>query len=246
MARLAVADGITGIVCTPHWMASHYENTRQKVMESVAQFAQLLEREGIPLKVYPGSELRIDSDLARKLESRELLTLNDTGCFALIELHPAMVPHNIEQLFFDLQLIDVTPILAHPERNGVIMRDPARLHAWVQMGVLIQVTNSSLLGRFGPEAQWFSTILLEHHMVHILATDSHGLKSRQPRLSSGVRAAEKILGANAVRQLVDETPRRIIEGKPVSVPNPIPIGKQSLKPSILKKFFSFLKATAAS
>jgi len=246
MARLAVADGIKEVVCTPHWTASQYENTRLKVMESVADFGRLLEREGIPLKVYPGSELRVDSDLPGKIESREILTLNDTGRFALVELHAAMVPHHIEHLFWEMQLIDVTPILAHPERNAVMMRDPARLSAWVEMGVLLQVTTSSILGRFGPEAQRFSTLLLEHNMVHILASDSHGLKSRQPRLSAGVRAAEKIAGVDAARQMVDKTPRKIIAGEPISIPDPIPIGKQSLNPSIFKKFFSFLKATAAS
>ncbi|MFH1125260.1 MAG: CpsB/CapC family capsule biosynthesis tyrosine phosphatase, partial [Pseudomonadota bacterium] len=28
MARMAVEDGIEGIVCTPHWVLGQYDNTR--------------------------------------------------------------------------------------------------------------------------------------------------------------------------------------------------------------------------
>ena len=247
MARIAVADGITEIVCTPHWTASGYEdNTRRKVMEAVAEFGALLEREEIPLKVHPGAELRVDSELPRKLETRELLTINDSGRYALIELHPAMVSHHIEQLFWEVQLQEITPILAHPERNAELVRDPARLLAWVEMGVLLQVTSSSILGRFGSEIQRFSNFLLEHNMAHIIASDAHGAKSRQPRLSAGVKTAGKIVGTEVARYMVEEAPRRIIVGEPVSYPDPLPIGKGPLKPSIFKKLFSFFKAAAVS
>lgn len=247
MARIAVADGIEGIVCTPHWTSFQYEgNTRRKVMEAVAEFSALLEREEIPLKVYPGTELRVDSELPRKLEARELLTINDSGRYALIELHPAMVSHHIEQLFWELQLQEITPILAHPERNAELVRDPARLLGWVEMGILLQVTSSSLLGRFGSEIQRFCNFLLEHNMVHIIASDAHGFKSRQPRLLTSVRAAGKIVGAEAARRMVDETPQKIINGEPVSLPDPLPLGKGPLKLSIFKKLFSFFRAAAVS
>ena len=46
--------------------------------------------------------------------------------------------------------------------------------------------------------------------------------------------------------MVGTTPRRIINGEPVYVPDPLPIGKGPMKPSIFKKIFSFFKAAAVS
>jgi protein-tyrosine phosphatase len=244
MARLAVADGIQGIICTPHWLIPHFDNTREKVLEAVRDFERLLREKDIPLKVYPGTELRFDADLPQKLESRELLTMNDTGRFALVELHEGMIPHNIENLFWDMQLANITPVLAHPERNSVLARDPSRLSAWIEMGVLLQITTGSVLGRFGPDIQRFVVLLLEHDMAHILATDSHGTKSRRPRLSPALRAVSNIVGSEAAHRMVEDIPRMIIEGQSITVPDPIPLGNRSLKPSLFKRFFSFWGAAA--
>lgn len=53
MARMAVEDGIEGIVCTPHWIRGYYENNREGTLAAVAVFKEKLEAHRIPLQVYP-------------------------------------------------------------------------------------------------------------------------------------------------------------------------------------------------
>ena len=127
MARIAVADGIRDVVCTPHWAPGAFENTRLPVLRALKEFQEKLCDNGIPLTVHPGAELRLDPDLIRKIDSGEILTLNDTGRFALIELPDMFLPRSLEVFFRNMLSCGITPVISHPERNHAFLRDPMPL-----------------------------------------------------------------------------------------------------------------------
>jgi protein-tyrosine phosphatase len=241
MARMAVADGIEGVVCTPHWARGSFQNTRLRILETLEVFKKKLEEQRIPLKVYPGAEPRLDFDFVQGIASGEVLTINDTGRFVLVELQTEMVPPNLEKFFWDLQVQGITPVLSHPERNLVLLSDPARLFDWTVAGVISQVTAASLLGGFGTAVQKFTVLLMEHHMAHVIATDSHGLGVRAPKLSDARQEAARIVGAERAYLMVHETPKRIIEGKSVNLSDPIPLKKRASLSFFWKNFSSFLR-----
>ncbi len=238
MAEQAVEDGIEAIVCTPHWVRGFFDNDRKRVLEAVAKFREKLDERNIDLTIYPGAELRVDADLGIKLDAKELLTLNDTGLYALVELSPESVPLGLEKLFFELQSIGITPVLAHPERNLAIIENPGKLYAWIETGILTQITAASLLGRFGMSVQKFAVYLLEHRMAHILATDAHELRIRTPKLSEAVKVVARIAGADVARQMVHDRPLAIIRGQDLFCPAPVPVS--SRKSDLVKKFLHFL------
>ena len=236
MANMAVEDGIKGVVCTPHWVLGRYEKTRPMILSALEKLQKKLADHDIPLKVYPGAELRLDVSLSQRIRAGELLTINDTGRFALIELPEGPLPQNLEEFFWDLKVQKITPIISHPERNTVLLQDPTRLYQWVQMGVLTQLTAASLLGRFGTKVQEFATLLVEHNLIHVLVTDAHGLSTRTPKLSEGFRVIEGMKGKKAAVEMVCGTPKRIIHGELVVPDEPIPIHNRLSR----KRFFSFL------
>ena len=53
MARMAVADGLRGMICTPHWHPMIWPNERAGIRESLAALRARLQAEGLP----PGPEL---------------------------------------------------------------------------------------------------------------------------------------------------------------------------------------------
>lgn len=67
MARIATGDGITEIVCTPHWVLGKYENSRDIVLNRLAELKEHLAAEKIPVEVHPGAELRIDTSLLQRM-----------------------------------------------------------------------------------------------------------------------------------------------------------------------------------
>jgi protein-tyrosine phosphatase len=245
MARVAVQDGIQGVVCTPHWVLGQYENERSRVLAAVKEFQARLDEHGIPLRLYPGAELRLDVSLLERLEGREVLTLNDTGRYVLLELPEDTLPRNLDDFFWDLHMRDMKPIISHPERNLAIQRDPPRLYEWVNMGILCQLTAASLLGRFGKEVQRFSVFLLEHRLVHCLVTDSHGIGRRTPRLSEACKVIKSMSG-NRSDRILYENPERIVHGEPIAFEDPVPIPGRASRLSLWKRMLPpFLRAFVA-
>ena len=239
MARVAAEDGISEIVCTPHWVPGKYENTRTAVLERFSEFKTLLYEHNIPLTVYPGAELRLDANLPEKISKKELLTINDGSPYVLIELPEEALPDNLEDFFWQLQLRNYKPIISHVERNAALIKDPMRLFRWVEMGILTQITAASISSGFSKDVYDFAVRLLSHRMVHMVVTDSHGLRMRSPQLSGARKALEDLLGADIAHKMTHEIPELIIQGKPVLTADPIPFRKESTRFSFWKRIFTF-------
>lgn len=107
----------------------------------------------------------------------------------------------------------------------------------VGMGVAVQITASSLLGRLGPETAELCRLLLEHHLVHFVASDSHGTRARRPLLAQAVQAAAEVVGDEMAGRLVDDNPRAVLKGEPLDLRDFSPIAPVRKKRSL----FSFLR-----
>lgn len=235
MAKRAADDGIEGVVCTPHWMRGSFENGRPRILKALRQFKEKLKQHQVPLQVFPGAELRLDFDLLRWIREREVLTLNDMGRYVLIELPSEVLPRRLDHFFWNFQSLDMIVIISHPERNLALLKDPARLFRWAEMGILTQITASSLLGGFGPAIQRFACTLLEHRLTQFIATDTHGMHTRPPLLSAARKAAETVVGPELAHWLVDDYPKRIIAGETINPPEPIPIKGQKSSSSFWER-----------
>jgi protein-tyrosine phosphatase len=122
MLKMAAADGITGVVATPHVNNSIYPNSKETIIAKVEEVNRLLQSEHIPISVFPGAEIRLEPDLPERMAKKELLTINNTGSYLLIELPAEFIPTYTEQSLYELQLQGVIPIIAHPERCSVFIR----------------------------------------------------------------------------------------------------------------------------
>ncbi|MCA1031096.1 tyrosine protein phosphatase [Bacillus timonensis] len=174
LAKKAVELGITHVIATPHHKNGMYSNPPDTIRKRVFEVNKLLQNMNIPLKVFPGMEIKLYGDLVTDLEKEnELLTLNNTKKYVLIELPQSHIPHYTEEIFFHLQLKGYIPILSHVERNKVFQKDPERLYNLVQKGALTQVTAGSIIGTFGYKVQKFTLALVRHQLVHFIASDAH-------------------------------------------------------------------------
>jgi protein-tyrosine phosphatase len=222
MARMAVADGTRGVICTPHWHPMIWPNEREGITQAVADLRARLDREKIALEVWAGSELSLDAELEDRLVGGRLGTLNgDT--WVLLELPATFLPPAMEDYLWMLRQRGHEVVLAHPERYSYIQEDPARLQAWVEMGVAVQITASSLLGKLGPEVATLCRVLLEHRLVHFLASDGHGARSRRPMLGQAVRAAEEVAGSQSARRLVADHPESVLRGEALDLRDYAPL-----------------------
>lgn len=210
MAEAAIADGITHIACTPH-ANDTYEYRPEVNRERLAEIESRLDGR---ITLGLGCDFHLSYDnIADALRNPARYTLNGKR-YLLVEFPDLGIAPNISETFYQLELIQVTPIITHPERNPTITRRPELLAEWIRGGCLVQVTASSLTGRFGKIAEKFSHELLRKNWVHFLATDAHNLSSRPPLLSEAYRHVANRYGAETAERLCVGNPRAAFYGEP--------------------------------
>jgi len=149
------------------------------------------------------------------------VTVNDQGRYLMVEFTFQGIPHQGEEVLFQLLTKGIIPIISHPERNMEIGQRPKRYYEMVRMGCLGQVTAMSLTGGFGSGVRRTAETLLSKRLIHIIASDAHSTDGRPPILSAGVRAAEKIVGKEEARKMVTEYPQALLEGKRPKIQEPL-------------------------
>ncbi len=222
MARIAVADGVSALAATPHVVSGLYDNPPELIREEVDVLNRYLAEEGIPLPILPGAEYRLEPDLPQRLNQGQLVTINDTGRYLLVELPFSLVPDHTEQILYEIQLQGVVPIIAHPERNPGLIRNPERLFRLVQRGVLAQVTTSSIQGRFGKTVKRTALNMLETGTAQVVASDAHSTRGRSPATAAAAQEIEARGGAEFAQTVLSINPRRIIAGEMVEPVLPEP------------------------
>lgn len=131
----------------------------------------------IPLTVLPGNEAFICPDLPDLLKKGDVLTLADRGTHLHPELPYEDLPTYVDDVIFRLQLMSITPVLAHVERYAYARSDWHVLDHWVQHGCLAQVNASSLDGNRGDD---IAQDLMDRGLVVCMATDAHDTVHRLP------------------------------------------------------------------
>jgi protein-tyrosine phosphatase len=222
MARAAAADGVRTIVATPHSGDWQPPLSAVALRSRVAQLQVELDREGVPISLVMGMEVYLDPDTAWRAVQGSALCLGETN-YLLVELPLHEYPSYTERALFELQARGFRPILAHPERNAVLAREPGRLAPLVERGILAQVTAGSLAGRFGRHVLAAAELMVEHRLVHIIASDAHGFGSRSPVMSVGVAAAAALVGAERARAMVTTIPAAILAGQGIIAEPPLPL-----------------------
>jgi protein-tyrosine phosphatase len=221
MARIAVADGIRMTACTPHIYPGLYLNDAEGIRAAVAALREGLGEAGIALEITAGADIQMVPELLDELRSGRFPTLHASRYF-LFEPPHHTVPARFTASIFDALASGYVPVITHPERLTWLGKEhyPWFVEA-ARQGAWVQVTAGALTGRFGRRARYWGERMLDDGIVHILATDAHGVDRRPPLLAEGREVARKWVGADESRRLVESRPRAIIEDRdPGELPPP--------------------------
>lgn len=214
MARMAVADGIEHVACTPHITPGIYENDASRIAERTAQLAAAIADEGIGLTLWTGADVHVDPLLVRKLQDRVVPTLGDSRYFLLEPPHH-VVPPRLPELIQNLVAASYIPIITHPERLRWIEAQYDLFLRLVGAGALVQLTAASITGGFGTRPKYWSERMLDEGVVDIVASDAHNTTGRPPLLSPARDAIAARLGENEALEMVYNRPARILRNEPI-------------------------------
>lgn len=211
LANDAVRDGIDYALLTPHHMNGVYLNHKRAVIQQTQEFQMELDRHKIPLKVFPGQEVRINGDLLTALDQDDILFADEGGRYLMLEFPDDDVPNYTSNMIYELMQRGIIPIIVHPERNTKIMKKPDILYRLLNRGCLSQITAGSYVGAFGYKVQKFSKQLIQTGQAYVFASDAHDLPNRKYEMTNAFAKLNHEFGNDYVSRF-SENAKRIING----------------------------------
>lgn len=219
----AVKEGITDIIATSHAYHQQFHTSVDEINKQVDYLNSECKKNGIPINIFTGQEIRIGDQTANQLMVGEALGLANSK-YVLIELPSQGIPAFTTKVIQQILNQNKIPIIAHPERNRSIVEKPSRLAKLVQNGALAQVTAGSLSGHFGKTIQRTAVQLLDANLVHVYGSDVHNETSRPFLFDKGLDYLDKLKKHEYVDILLENN-ARILTNKEMILLEPEEIGK---------------------
>jgi len=209
MLRIAEANGTAAIVATPHVIEGKWLPSWEEITKSCCDLQAAAHENGLEVTLYPGAEVAVNLDILELLKKPGQYCING-GCYILVELPAAEIPNYTEDFFFTLQARGITPVLAHPERHPRIIKKPEILLDWIKKGILVQLNAPSLMGGMGEAVMHSAECLLNSNMVHVIGSDAHSTRTRNPNLSQASGKITVMAGDATYRELFCDNTKAII------------------------------------
>ncbi|MGE7672604.1 tyrosine-protein phosphatase [Lysinibacillus sp. NPDC094403] len=213
MLKQAVKEGITEIISTSHALNPHFDADYSTVQTKLKHLRELIEQNEIPLTLHSGHEIRINDQMVNLLNHKQLHVLANSN-YVLIELPSNIVPTYTKDMIIALKASGYTPIIAHPERNLAIAKNPSKLESLIREGAFTQITAGSLAGHFGKAIQKLSLNLIRANYVHTYGSDAHNLTTRPYHFQEGLYYLERKKQLDAIDILLENN-YRIINNQPI-------------------------------
>jgi protein-tyrosine phosphatase len=212
MAEMAVADGVTHLVCTPHITPGVYHNTSDGIASQVAALQGELDLRGIPLRLAAGADIHISPTLVADLDAGIAPTLAGSRAI-LFEPPHHVLPPRMDQAVARLIAAGYVPVITHPERLSWIESRYDVVVALSDMGAPLQLTAGSITGGFGKRPQYWAERILDEGRADVIASDAHNTRARSPRLSHARDRVAARLGEAEAENLVLWRPAALLNGE---------------------------------
>lgn len=221
MARIAAADGITTIACTPHIYPGMYGNNAAGIRAAIVSLQGELDAASVGLRLVAGADVHLAPDLAADVRADRVPTLGGSRYLLLEPPHHVAPPH-FEDAIFELMAAGLVPVITHPERLSWVEDHYDVFVRLVERGCWMQITAGALTGRFGRRVRYWGERFVGEGMAHVLATDAHHPERRPPLLAEAREAAVALVGAGEAQQLVATRPAAVLADlEPLTVAKPL-------------------------
>ncbi len=226
MAELYQSYGFTRVVASPHIREnSEYLVRKEDLEEMVADWNHRFQSMGINLQLLPGAEYYLDgsfSELAERLWP--IIRLNNSY-YTLVEMPVLFLPKYLGVSFFNPQIHNpelkklipfLRLILAHPERNEEVLKNPQlALRELKEQGLYIQINLGSLVGLYGKLVKKTAELFVKRNLTDLIATDAHSPEQLERILSEGIPRLKKLLGEKRFNLLMKTNPELVLAGEPL-------------------------------
>jgi len=209
MAEMAIADGVTHVVATPH-ANSHFKFDPEIVRQRRDELQAAV---GDRLILATGCDFHLSFENLQDLQKDPHKYTIHQKNYLLVEFADFAIPPSLDDAMHNLHLMGISPIITHPERNPLLRTKPDRMYRWLHQGSYVQITAGSLLGQFGSSAQRNAEQWLDEGRVHFVASDAHNVKTRPLQLRAAHDIVATRLGEEVANALFQANPLAAFEGR---------------------------------
>lgn len=180
MLYLARKEGITSMICTPHYGEIGKAVRPREYVDDQFAFLKQNAAEHVPdVSLYRGNELFFVRDIPKKLAEGRACTMNGTE-YVLVEFEPEERARDVYDDLCFLQEAGYKPILAHAERIFDFVDNSKFIKKLTENGVLLQVNSVSLLIERIRPFKKLARLIADEGLMSFLSTDAHGTDYRVP------------------------------------------------------------------
>jgi len=208
MVSEAEKAGIKVIIATPHFQEHLFDDKR--VMENFMELKQKAADYQVTLKI--GSEIFINPFISNLIYTGRSMTL-DNSKYVLIEMPFGSIPVYCYETIFKLKLNNIHPIIAHPERNRIFLKDFELFMEFLGRGCMIQVDAASIIGVYGNDVKNFTKRLIKLNMAHFVASDAHCANDYTNWYIKAYKKIENWAGEEYADTLFNSNARNILDEK---------------------------------
>ncbi|MCR5403281.1 MAG: protein-tyrosine-phosphatase [Butyrivibrio sp.] len=214
MLRIADKNDITHLILTPHHKPMHHNVSPEHNVLYRKELQQNARAEGIRAKLFSGNEIYYSDETVDELMRGEVCSLAGSD-YVLIEFHPTNPYKAIQNAMYRVLTAGFIPIVAHVERYSDIVTKPVHVEDLIEMGCLIQVNASSIMGKYGFGISSFTRKLLKKELVHFIASDAHDTGNRAPQLLECRKYVEKKYGDEYAKELFFTNPANVLRNESI-------------------------------
>ena len=207
--ELAYAEGIRGIIATPHYHGGHYETTPEEIRSRLDSLRAIAAEKFENLQIYAGNEIYYYQSVIEWLNDGQVLTLAGSH-YALLEFSPTVEYRELEHAVRNVSGNGYFPILAHIERYLCLTKHISKVQELIDMGAYTQVNTEALMGEVGFTIKQYVKKLCKYDMIDFIATDTHSVHRRRPRMKECAEYLTKHYGAEYTERLLYTNPYNVI------------------------------------
>ena len=211
LLTLAVEDGISRVVCTPHMHPGRFDNNRDTIEPVFNTLKTAVQDQQLPVDIAMAAEVRISDEFMMQLKRGKVPFIGqwEGDNSVLLEMPHQNIPVGIENLLNWLQRQNIRAVIAHPERNKEVMQYPQRAQKLAERGALFQLTAGAVAGYFGSQAQETSRWLLDHQLAQFVASDAHHPTRRPPAMKAAAQVLDNWFDESLRIQLTHTHPHTL-------------------------------------
>lgn len=217
MLRAYAADGVTTVAATPHLREDFPAVRPRELAARCAQLDAAGLADGLAVRVVPGGEVALGWALRASDDDLAAVSLGAAGRDLLVETPANPLGPGIAESLEVIARRGYRITLAHPEVSRYFQREPERLLALTERGVLLQITAGALFR--SPRTS--ASAALAHRLIRegraaAVAADAHSPGPwRPPGLARAAAAAARIATPAQAEWLTLHAPEAILAGQPL-------------------------------